>query len=80
MANYDLDRVLTERRKELVGEGHRYFDLLRNGKKIIRKGGYHLSTAPEEIDWNYEKCVLPIPAAQFIFNPQMVQNPGYTRE
>ena len=58
MANYDLDSFLPERRKELVGEGHRYFDLLRNGKKIIRKGGYHLSTAPEEIDWNYEKCVL----------------------
>lgn len=77
---YDLDRVLTERRKELVGEGHRYFDMLRNGKMIVRKGGYHLDNAPEEIDWNFTKCVLPIPAAQFTFNPAMDQNPGYTRE
>lgn len=79
-AEYDLDRVLAERRKELVGEGHRYFDMLRNGKTIIRKGGYHLAGAPEEINWNTEKCVLPIPAAQFVFNPEMEQNPGYTKE
>lgn len=42
MADYTLDRVLDERSKELVGEGHRFFDLLRNGKTIVRKGGYHL--------------------------------------
>ena len=43
MADYTLDRVLDERSKELVGEGHRFFDLLRNGKTIVRKGGYHLA-------------------------------------
>ncbi len=79
-SEFNLDRVLLERRKELVGEGHRFFDLLRNGKTIVRKGGLHLPNAPEEIDWNYERCVLPIPVAQFKLRPDMEQNPGYARE
>lgn len=40
------------------GEGHRYFDMLRNGKTIVRKGGKHLQNAPEEINWDYDKCCL----------------------
>lgn len=79
-AEFTLDRVLDERAKELVGEGHRYFDLLRNGKKIVRRGGKHLPNAPEEIDWNYYKCVLPISRDEFTFNPDMEQNEGYTKE
>lgn len=79
-SEFNLDRVLTERRKELVGEGHRYFDALRNGLTIYREGGVHLVGAPTGIDWNYEKCVLPIPVDQFKLNPDMQQNPGYSRD
>lgn len=79
MADYTLDRVLDERSKELVGEGHRFFDLLRNGKTIVRKGGYHLPSVDEEVDWDFYKCVLPIPEDQFIFSPEMEQNPGYPK-
>lgn len=78
--DYTLDRVLDERRKELVGEGHRYFDLLRNGKDIVRKGGKHLDGAPELINWNYTKCVLPISRDEFTFNPDMQQNEGYHKD
>lgn len=79
-ADYTLDRVLDERRKELVGEGHRYFDLLRNGRDIVRRGGKHLDGAPELINWNYEKCVLPISRDEFTFNPDMQQNEGYHKD
>lgn len=83
-ANFTLARVLTERRKELIGEGHRYFDILRNGLKVDRQldlqYGYHLPNAPTDIDWNFEKCILPIPVNEFKFNKNMQQNPGYTRE
>ncbi|MBQ6958028.1 MAG: RagB/SusD family nutrient uptake outer membrane protein [Bacteroidales bacterium] len=79
-SDFTLDRVLTERRKELVGEGHRFFDALRNGKTIKREGGVHLIGVPSDIDWNYEKCVLPIPVDQFQLNPDMQQNPGYARD
>ena len=75
---FTLDRVLEERRIELIGEGHRFFDMLRNGKTIIREGGKHLSGAPKEINWDYYKCILPISQTQFTFNPDMPQNPGYS--
>ncbi len=35
-ADVDLNRILTERRKELMGEGHRFFDLIRNKRDIVR--------------------------------------------
>ncbi|MDH6343218.1 hypothetical protein M2480_003144 [Parabacteroides sp. PFB2-12] len=77
----DLDRVLLERRKELVGEGHRFYDAMRNGKKIVRAGKSHSSAllTPEtrEFDWNFYKIVLPIPQSELNANPNMVQNPGY---
>ena len=79
-AQYTLDRVLDERRLELLGEGHRYFDLLRNGKKYKRTGGYHYSAANMEISWDYYKCVLPIPLDQFFVNKDLQQNPKYMKE
>ena len=30
----------------------------------------------EEIDWDYYKCVLPIPTDQFTFSPDMEQKSG----
>lgn len=77
---FTLDRILDERRKELVGEGHRYFDMLRNGKTIYRSGGKHLQGTPAEVNWDYFKCVLPIDRTQFTFNPDMPQNPGYAKD
>lgn len=78
-ADYTLDRVLDERRRELVGEGHRYFDMLRNGRTIYRSGGNHLMGTPAEVNWDYEKCILPIDRDQFTFCPDMPQNPGYLK-
>jgi hypothetical protein len=80
-AGYNLNRVLEERRKELVGEGHRYFDLLRNGLTFQRSGGYHYTAATGyEIDWNFYRSILPIPLDQFKLNPALQQNEGYERE
>ena len=43
--NEILDVVLKERRIELAFEGHRIFDLLRNGKDIVRNyWGFHLDS------------------------------------
>ncbi len=75
------DEVLIERRFELVGEGHRAFDLLRNNKKIIRTGSDHLvDISPingnQEIDWNDSKAVLPIPIAERNANENIEPNPS----
>jgi hypothetical protein len=80
-----LDRVLEERRKELVGEGHRFFDVIRNGKHITRSQGLtfpHLpSIEPEawNFDWNYYKVVLAVPKVEMDANENMKdqQNPTY---
>ncbi|MBR1462090.1 MAG: RagB/SusD family nutrient uptake outer membrane protein [Prevotella sp.] len=80
-----LDRVLTERRKELFGEGHRMFDLMRNGLKVERKNVSvsAISKTPNhfsqylEFDWNFHMIILPIPKYEMDTNPQMVQNPEY---
>ncbi|MDR0438511.1 MAG: RagB/SusD family nutrient uptake outer membrane protein [Bacteroidales bacterium] len=73
-----LDRVLEERRKELFGEGHRAFDLLRNGKTIVRTTYLdNLQDFAKEIDWNNYRCVMPIPIAEIETNPNMTQNPGW---
>ncbi|MDR0371294.1 MAG: RagB/SusD family nutrient uptake outer membrane protein [Prevotellaceae bacterium] len=76
-----LDRVLLERRKELVGEGHRFYDAMRNNQTIERKGKSHNSAllTPEtrKFDQHFEKIVLPIPSGEINANPNIKQNPGY---
>lgn len=79
-----LEDVLNERRKELVAEGHRMFDVLRNGMTIVRKdipnsnikNTKHFSKNLE-CDWNFYRIVLPIPKAEMDTNPNMEQNLGY---
>lgn len=75
-----LDRVLDERRKELVGEGHRFFDIMRNDKRVERTGSSHLSALKDEaksFDRDYFKTLLAIPKGEMDANPNMKQNPGY---
>ncbi|GHT13191.1 membrane protein [Bacteroidia bacterium] len=79
-----VDDVLTERRKELIGEGHRFFDAIRNHKHIVRSKDNtykHLSgIQPEawDFDWSYFKVVLAVPVHEINANENIgQQNPGY---
>lgn len=81
-----LERILKERRKELVGEGHRFFDLMRNNQKVIRytseaDRGYHgiLQPASQQFDVTYFRAILPIPKSEIDANSAIAnqQNPGY---
>lgn len=73
--------ILKERRKELVMEGHRFFDAMRLGKTITRSGGDHFLNKNDLIspNWNDYRVVLPIPQAEIDANPNIrgQQNPGY---
>lgn len=79
-----LEDVLNERRKELVAEGHRMYDVIRNGMKGKRfdvpnskiAETQHFSSHME-FDWDFYRIVLPIPKAEIDANPKMEQNPGY---
>ena len=68
-----LDNLLEERRMEFVGEGKRYYDLIRFGKaaEVLKPGGgkvlnqaktaYDTQGIPERIQWSESKKYLPIP-------------------
>ena len=79
-----LERVLNERRKELVAEGHRMYDVIRNGLTVERKDvkDSNLSKTKHDTkymtyDWNFYMIVLPIPKKEMDANPNMEQNPEY---
>ena len=81
-----LDQILWERRKELIGEGQRFFDAMRNNETVTRytsesDKGWHvaLTTAAKSFDRTYYKTLLPIPKAEIDANPAMAnqQNSGY---
>jgi len=77
------DLIQIERRKEFIGEGHRFFDQMRTGGSIVRKDsdGYNFAVSagcPEVINWDYFKVVLPISHTERQTYPNLQQNPGYT--
>lgn len=88
-ADVTLANVLKERRKELIGEGHRFFDAMRNNETVVRyttagKGGdqgFHASLKEEARSFNrdFYKTLLPVPQEEIDANPAMKgqQNPGY---
>ncbi|HEY9258174.1 RagB/SusD family nutrient uptake outer membrane protein [Chitinophaga sp.] len=73
-----LDYVLAESRKEFMFEGHRYFDLLRNGKDVVRNFCHDLLevAAPCTISTTSDIAICPIPQTELNTNP-IGQNPGY---
>lgn len=80
---FTLERILKERRKELVGEGLALYDYTRNKLQIRRDepGNWHLNTlAPENsnavvIEYNDLRHAVPIPQTEIDANPNIDQNP-----
>jgi len=77
-----LDMILNEKSKELYGEGHRFFDLIRVNKSITFNdefGGLSISHRPKTIDRTFYRTILPIPQGEIDANPGLKaqQNPGY---
>ncbi|CAN5913470.1 RagB/SusD family nutrient uptake outer membrane protein [soil metagenome] len=75
--NINLDFILDERARELMGEGHRWYDLKRTGTLLERVKKYNLDAAPNIKEMH---LVRPIPQTQIdrFTNPvEFTQNPGY---
>lgn len=82
--NITLERILIERRKELIGEGQRYFDALRNNETITRytseaDKGWHKTLSKEAQSFNrdFYKAIAAIPQSEINANPNIKQNTGY---
>lgn len=76
-----LERIQIERQKEFIGEGHRFFDVIRRGGKIIKDVTLDdrdfAGATRQEIDWNDTRVVLPISHTERLLYPELAQNPGY---
>ncbi|WP_439482588.1 RagB/SusD family nutrient uptake outer membrane protein [Cyclobacterium plantarum] len=73
----DLDFILEERARELIGEKHRWYDLKRTGTLLERVRQHNLDAAPNIQEMH---LVRPIPQTQIdrVSNPgDFPQNPGY---
>lgn len=71
-----LDAIQMERRRELVGEGHRWFDLKRTTRTITRTET-GISSAKTNLGPTAREWVWPIPQGELDANPNMQQNPGW---
>ena len=73
--------IMTERHKEFIGEGHRFFDVMRTNGQIVRDMSVDVRDYDGDpkrvIDWNEHTIVLPISDTEFTVHPKLQQNPGY---
>ncbi|GAB1463968.1 RagB/SusD family nutrient uptake outer membrane protein [Pedobacter sp.] len=82
VATINADMILEERSKELYGEGHRFFDMMRLNKSITYNdefGGLTVSQRTKTIDRTFYKTILPISQGEINANPgiKAQQNPQY---
>ena len=76
-ADVDVDMILDERARELVGENHRWFDLTRMGKLVERVRLYNSDGQANIQDYH---VVRPIPLSQIDrTSGGYAQNPGYAQ-
>jgi hypothetical protein len=68
------DSVFLERRKEFIQEGHRWFDLVRQGGTTLVDA---LHTIPAKSAASAKNNLFPIPLVEIQLNPKLTQNPGY---
>ncbi|WP_210463952.1 RagB/SusD family nutrient uptake outer membrane protein [Rufibacter roseolus] len=73
-----LDAIENERRRELVGEGHRWFDLKRTSRFIDRED-ITLNFTAAQLDPNAREWTWPIPQVEIDANPNISgqQTTGY---
>ena len=67
-----IDDILNERHLEFVGEGKRYWDLVRSGKApqvLVANSAFNRTNG-----WTASKKYLPIPQGELSADPNLVQN------
>lgn len=69
-----VQEILLERRKELFGEGHRYYDIIRT-KQTLNRSASTSAWSKLVIASGDKRFALPIPQSEIDANPNVVQNP-----
>ena len=70
------NEIALERQLELIGEGHRWFDLLRTGNAVQVMNAYFQATA-QNITVKDTYLLMPVPQDQVDTDPSIKQNTGY---
>ncbi|MDE5420700.1 RagB/SusD family nutrient uptake outer membrane protein [Ancylomarina sp. DW003] len=75
-----VDEILLQRRIELFGEGHRWFDMLRNDEALDLAGShadpsYYLNGYKQDKPSVNNNWIFQIPQSEMDANTNMVQNP-----
>lgn len=65
--------IMNERRVELAFEGHRFYDLKRNGLVIEKNAATNVADLP----YDDFRVLSRIPIGETVLNPQLEQNPEY---
>jgi starch-binding outer membrane protein, SusD/RagB family len=68
------DSVFLERRKELIQEGNRWFDLVRQGGQVLVDA---LKVFPAKQAASLKDSLYPIPLTEIQLDPLLTQNPGW---
>jgi len=68
------EEILQQRRLEFAFEGHRWFDLKRLGRDVIKVG---LFTGAADLQFTDGRVLANIPQREVDGNPNLVQNFGY---
>ncbi|UCS93422.1 RagB/SusD family nutrient uptake outer membrane protein [Echinicola marina] len=66
-----MDLIMHENRVEFATEGHRWFDLKRNGMTISKSGNF------EPVPYSDYRILSPIPQDEIILNDLLENNPDY---
>ena len=69
-----ISAIANERRKELVCEGHRWFDLKRTNRIVNRTTNCNVFCS---LDANAREWVWPLPQTEILANPNIAQTEGY---
>ncbi len=69
------ENVEKERMKELIGEGDRFFDIMRRNGTYTKADPHQVFN--EVLSWSDNRVMLPISADERIIYPELEQNPGY---
>lgn len=79
IANVTADQLLEERRKEFLGEGIRWNDLVRSGKAVTKMNDWIKSDAITTINTvTNDFIIYPLPAVEISTKAGLyTQNPGY---
>lgn len=69
-----IDSIYVERRRELVYEGHRFFDLKRRGMDVPKP---QTNVARSVLPYDNFRVIAPFPDGEVRSIPTLEQNPGY---